>query len=120
MDFFTKYKRPAPVLEHPDPVSKVETQGYIPADVQIMRMIDAGRRLDNFRRENFDFGSEEEVEDDFIDPTRSPGFDMSDASQLAKSVGRNGKKRAEKENPADEKDSAGDKKGDDGVKPEEK
>ena len=71
MDFFTKYKRPAPVLEHPDPVSKVETQGYIPADVQIMRMIDAGRRLDNFRRENFDFGSEEEVEDDFIDPTRS-------------------------------------------------
>ena len=37
MDFFTKYKRPAPVLEHPDPVSKVETQGYIPADVQIMR-----------------------------------------------------------------------------------
>ena len=51
MDFFTKYKRPAPVLEHPDPVSKVETQGYIPADVQIMRMIDAGRRLDNFRRE---------------------------------------------------------------------
>ena len=48
MDFFTKYKRPAPVLEHPDPVSKVETQGYIPADVQIMRMIDAGRRLDNF------------------------------------------------------------------------
>ena len=71
MDFFTKYKRPAPVLEHPDPVSKVETQGYIPADVRIMRMIDAGRRLDNFRRENFDFGSEEEVEDDFIDPTRS-------------------------------------------------
>ena len=70
MDFFTKYKRPAPVLEHPDPVSKVETQGYIPADVQIMRMIDAGRRLDNFR-ENFDFGSEEEVEDDFIDPTRT-------------------------------------------------
>ena len=50
MDFFTKYKRPAPVLEHPDPVSKVETQGYIPADVQIMRMIDAGRRLDNFRK----------------------------------------------------------------------
>ena len=53
MDFFTKYKRPAPVLEHPDPVSKVETQGYIPADVQIMRMIDAGRRLDNFPKREF-------------------------------------------------------------------
>ena len=71
MDFFTKYKRPAPVLEHPDPVSKVETQGYIPADVQIMR--DDRRRASSgqFPKENFDFGSEEEVEDDFIDPTRS-------------------------------------------------
>lgn len=36
----------------------------------------------------------EEVPDDFFDPTRSPGFDMADASSLARDVGYKLEKQA--------------------------
>ena len=64
----------------------VETQGYIPADIQIEQMLSAGIRLDEYRKEKYDFGPDEEVPDDFIDPTRNKGFDLADGSLLAKGV----------------------------------
>ena len=86
MDFFGKHRRPKLEEGKMDDVSKVETAGYIPADVQIEMFIQAGRRLDQARKEQFDFGPEEEVPADFIDPTRSGGFDLADATQLGRST----------------------------------
>ena len=60
MDFFGKHRRPKLEEGKMDDVSKVETAGYIPADVQIEMFIQAGRRLDQARKEQFDFGPEEE------------------------------------------------------------
>lgn len=89
MDFNTRYARPisAPA-EAVDSKSKTETAGYIPADVQILRLIEAGKRLDAYRKEAYDFNPDEEVPDDFIDPTRSGSFDLADASIARRAMRR--------------------------------
>jgi len=58
----------------------VEIGSYIPAKQQIESFIQSGRNLQAARQGRYDF--EGEVDEDFTDPTRSPGFDMADASQL--------------------------------------
>lgn len=58
-----------------------ESAGYIPAEVQIMEMIESGKRLGEFRKENYDFAPDDE-DDGRVDPTREKGFDMADASQI--------------------------------------
>ena len=63
----------------------VETAGYIPADRKIESMIDAGRRLLDFRA-GYEFQDGEEIPDDYLDPTRDPGFDLADASSLQAST----------------------------------
>lgn len=84
--FYTEFDRPPPVLEMNDGKSIVETVGYIPADVQIEQLIQAGIRLDKHRKEAFDFAPEEAIDPTFEDPTRSPNFDMADASNLGAAV----------------------------------
>lgn len=59
--------------------TKVETAGYIPADQQIKSLLDAGQRLVDYRR-GYDFAAGQK-DNGFIDPTRSPNYDMADASQ---------------------------------------
>lgn len=59
----------------------VETAGYVPADRKIESMIDAGRRLKDFRA-GYEFQDDEDVPDDYLDPTRDPGFDLADATRL--------------------------------------
>ena len=86
VDFRTKYNRPNLVEEVNDGKSKVETAGYVPAEVQIMDMLSAGIRLNEYRKDRFDFAADEVVPDDFIDPTRSPGFDLADASIIGRDV----------------------------------
>lgn len=67
-----------------------ESAGYIPAKVRIEEMIVAGERLVDYRRGRYDFppdsGATEEEQEDYVDLTRSPGFDMADASQLKMQV----------------------------------
>ena len=87
MEFMTRIKRPT-VEETKYEEDKVERAGYIPADLQIVRLIQAGERLGKFRKEQFD-QSFEEKEDLMIDPTRSGNFDLADASQY--SLGLKGK-----------------------------
>jgi len=58
----------------------VEIGSYIPAKQQIESFIQSGKNLQASRQGRYDF--EGEVDEDFTDPTRSPGFDMADASQL--------------------------------------
>lgn len=79
---YTRFNRPERTMEKNSGEIKVETAGYIPGDIQIRRLIAAGERLEQHRAEMYDFGPDQEVDDEAIDPTRSPGFDMADASQL--------------------------------------
>lgn len=80
MDFQTHYKRnPAPP-ESNSGEKLVETAGYITAQQRIEAIINAGHRLSEFRKEQFDFGTDEELDEDFDDPTRSKNFDRADAS----------------------------------------
>lgn len=87
MLFFTQYSRPKEKELEPGGGERlVETAGYVPAEVQISDMLEAGRRLGEYRRDRFDFGSGEEVPEDYFDPTRSRGFDLADASRLQHEV----------------------------------
>ncbi|GMO29607.1 MAG: hypothetical protein Ta2B_10590 [Termitinemataceae bacterium] len=61
-----------------------EQSGYIPAKIQIENMIYAGRRLDEARKEQYDFGANFEGDEfDYPDPTRTANFDLVDASRIA-------------------------------------
>ena len=71
------------VYEDIDPHSETEQAGYIPPQIQIENMILAGQRLDQSRKALYDFASEDEIDEDAIDPTRSGNFDLADASQQA-------------------------------------
>lgn len=82
MKFHTNYEPPEVDFEKNSGEKKVEKAGYMPAEVQIFQMIQAGQRLGEARKEMFDFAPGQEVDEDVFDPTRSPGFDMADASQI--------------------------------------
>lgn len=69
------------VYEKVDSKSETEQAGYISPQNQIENMILAGRRLDEYRKEQYDFNSEEEIDEELYDPTRSGNFDLADASQ---------------------------------------
>ena len=45
-------------------------------------MILAGRRLDEARRNQYDFPDEESIDEEAYDPTRAGNYDLSDASQM--------------------------------------
>lgn len=65
----------------------VETAGYIPAEKQIIDMINAGIRLGTYR-EQFDYNSIEEIDINNVevDPTREADFDQGDAILLMNSI----------------------------------
>lgn len=64
----------------------VETAGYIPAQVRIENMMLAGRRLAEARKELYDFPAGVEPDETLSDPTRSPNFDMADATAIQMSA----------------------------------
>ena len=66
-----------------DPHSETEQAGYIPPQIQIENMILAGERLNQSRKEQYDFASADEIDEDAYDPTRSGNFDLADASQAS-------------------------------------
>jgi len=63
-----------------------ESTGYIPAKIQIENLIDAGMRLIQSRRDNFDYGTDDKINSNITDPNRIPNFDMADASALIKGL----------------------------------
>lgn len=83
---FTQYHRPKDQYEVNNGEDITEKVGYVPANVLIENMIYAGQRLDLARSDMYDFKDEDEVDDEYIDPTRSPGFDLADASTLGMQV----------------------------------
>lgn len=65
-------------------VSLTERAGYIPPKIRIEQMLLAGLRLQQSRLEQFDF--EGDVDETFIDPTRSKGYDITDAQKHLESI----------------------------------
>lgn len=60
-------------------------QAHVPMKALIRSFKDAGIRLADYRKEMYDFFNEP-VPEDAIDPTRAPGFDLADASELMRSI----------------------------------
>lgn len=75
------YKQP---IEEINSMEKlVEDFGYVSAEEKILSMINAGIRLQNARDDLYDLTEEEDESTDWNrleDPTRSPGYDLADAS----------------------------------------
>lgn len=83
--FDTKYNRKPTEREKNLLPSKTEQVGYIPPKIQIENMILAGQRLSDSRM-GYEFGDNEDIPDDYIDPTRNPNFDLADASEMHNDV----------------------------------
>lgn len=83
---YTCFDRPPDSFEINEGEELVEKVGYVPANVLIENMIYAGQRLDLARSAYYDFPEGKEVDDDFLDPTRKPGFDLADASSLMRTA----------------------------------
>lgn len=69
-------------------ITKVEKVGYVSSQKRIESMIQAGQRLADYRKQQFDFPDGEIIED-YEDPTRMSNFDLSDASQMQFAVEAN-------------------------------
>lgn len=85
MKFNNPYEREKQPLEAGGGERIVETAGYVPIQAQIAQFINAGKRLEDYRSQ-FDFGNGQPVPEDFIDPTKSKGFDIIDAQNLLNEV----------------------------------
>ena len=82
IQFWTAYDRPPVKPEMNKDEKLVETAGYIPAQKRIENMINAGQRLVEYRKSQYDFEDESSIDPNFKDPGRSLNFDMADATQL--------------------------------------
>ena len=86
--FYTQYDRPKKeeFLEYNSGEILVETAGYQPMKKVIEDMLRAGERL-VLNKIGYDFHKPiDELEADFLDPTRSPGFDLADMPLMAEEV----------------------------------
>lgn len=63
-----------------------EAAGYIPAEQQILGMIAAGLRLEEYRKEAYDWQPDDKIDDEAIDdmylPLRTRGIDPAEISQI--------------------------------------
>lgn len=85
MEFATHYKRKRQAPESNSGKSNVERAGYIPTKKRIENLMLAGQRLVESRREEYDF-PDGKIDENFSDPTRSPNFDLADATALSRAV----------------------------------
>lgn len=80
MIFATAYNKDRAKPEKNSGVSLVEKAGYVSAQKRIESLILAGHRLQESRIAQYDF-EHNNLDEDFDDPTRTPGYDMADAFQ---------------------------------------
>lgn len=85
MNFQTHYNKGVRHKEQNFEPSMVETAGYMSAQDRIENIIRAGERLILSRSEQYDF-TDDNLDEDFEDPTRSKNFDLSDASNLSMAI----------------------------------
>ncbi|MEM4391963.1 MAG: hypothetical protein QXG67_04170 [Candidatus Nitrosotenuis sp.] len=90
MKFYTQFERPEKVdVEKNSGELLVEKGGYIPMKRQIEQFMSSGERLASARKVmslGYDFAPGENVDENYYDPTREPGFDLADASAIAKAL----------------------------------
>jgi len=87
VEIMTNYKRPERRKEVGGGPRIVEASGYIPTKVQVENMLIAGQRLNEYRREQYDFTGDSDIPDDVTpDPTRSPEFDLADATRIGRAA----------------------------------
>jgi len=79
--FNTPYNRKQSPGEKPGTKRIVETTGYRSTKQQVAEYMAAGLQLQNYRNEMYDFESEDKVDEDYEDRTRTPGYDPADATQ---------------------------------------
>lgn len=73
----------------------IEKAGYIPAQQRIENLILAGQRLSDFRKEQFDFHEQKDIDENFYDSTRNKNYDLADAFQDSLRVEENIKQATE-------------------------
>lgn len=83
---YNRYNRPKSKPEDPSGISRVEVAGYIPAHIKIKSLIDAGARLIQSRKEQFDFPPGTAPDEDYYDPTRHPGVDRTDIDTMRQAL----------------------------------
>ena len=70
--------------------SKTEQTGWLPPQLQVQRLVDAGQRLDDYRKFVYDFQNMDEIPDSeveqYIDPTRESDFDLSDITRIKREI----------------------------------
>lgn len=93
MEFFTKYKRPEKVLEVFDDESKTEPGMYAPLVERFEEFRAAGKRLRAQRVAQYDYGPKDK-DDGFLDPSRSPGFDLADTGPIVEAIAARASSRA--------------------------
>ena len=90
MKFYTQFERPEKVnVEKNSGELLVEKGGYIPMKRQIEQFMQSGERLASARKAmslGYDFAPGEDVDENYYDPTREPGFDLADASAIAQAL----------------------------------
>lgn len=84
--FISKYKNFKPQTEAMKPDTIVDPAGYVSPKKRIENLIRAGERLDQFRRENYDLGYEDEDDGTWEDPMRQPGLDLADVHRIRQAV----------------------------------
>lgn len=79
MKFETHYSRTPAPPEINTGEKLVETAGYMTAQQRIEAIMNAGQRLESWRKEQFDFS--DKIDENFFDPTRRKNYDLADAFQ---------------------------------------
>lgn len=105
MKFQSKYDKKPFKGEKMDPISQVDTAGYVSSEKRINGMMQCGQQIRAIAPESYDFKFEP---DDFQpDPTRSKGFDMTDARLAFRAVAGNGQKPSQTVQEAPQETSKG-------------
>nr|QJB18789.1 MAG: hypothetical protein [Microvirus sp.] len=86
--------------------SLVETVGYVSTQKRIESMILAGQRLEQIKKQKYDFPDPKNINFDLYDHTRSKNYDMADAFQELEMVKQRQKERKEASQAAQEASQA--------------
>lgn len=103
VEFYTQFRRPEKVYEKNTGERIVESAGYIPANVQITMMQQAGQKLKEWRMEQFDYGPDDVIDLSKVSMlTRNRGVDYAEVSEEKKEVEKRLKRAKEEKEIEDE------------------
>lgn len=82
MKFVTKFNWIHEPGEENSGLCIVDPSGYVSPQEQIENLIRAGERLEEFRRERYDYDNPNEDDGHWMDPMREAGLDFADAYRI--------------------------------------